>query len=92
MELVIAPGGVVRCVYGEEMDLAGLGTVEIHRASHVEPDATGRWWADLAPAGGPRLGPYSRRSAALAAEVTWLSAHLGGINSNLTQLSHEPKK
>ncbi len=83
MELVIDPGGVVRCVYGEELDLAGLGTVEIHRASHVEPDAAGAWWADLAPVGGPTLGPYPRRSDALAAEIAWLSAHLGEIHNHL---------
>ena len=32
----------------------------IRRASHVEPDEAGRWWADLSPVGGPRLGPFAR--------------------------------
>jgi len=76
MELVIDPGGVVRCVYTEEMDLAALGSMEIRRASTVEPDAAGEWWADMAPVDGPRLGPYHRRSLALAAEVQWLAAYL----------------
>ena len=75
MELVIETNGQVRCVYGETIDLAALGPLTIHRASHVEPDADGKWWADLAPVGGPRLGPFDWRSEALAAEVAWLEAH-----------------
>ena len=74
MELVI-DGGTARCVYGEELDLAALGDVEVRRASHVEPDAAGRWWSDLSPVGGPTLGPFRRRSEALAAEQRWLSDH-----------------
>ncbi len=75
MELVIHPGGVVRCVYDEAIDLAQLGRMTVERASHVEPDADGQWLADLAPVGGPVLGPFPRRSAALAAEVAWLRMH-----------------
>ena len=46
-----------------------LGTArKSRRASHVEPDADGRWWADLSPVAGPRLGPFEVRSAALDAE------------------------
>jgi len=44
MQLVIEPGGVVRCVYGEEIDQTALGSPTISRASHVEPDQQGRWW------------------------------------------------
>ena len=40
----------------------------ITRASHVEPDAEGRWLADLTPVAGPVLGPFDLRSEALAAE------------------------
>ena len=39
----------------------------------MEPDGQGRWWADLAPVAGPRLGPYTLRSLALEAEVRWLA-------------------
>ena len=60
----------------EKLDLAALGTMEIRRASHVEPDAVGAWWADLSPVGGPKLGPHTRRSAALEAELTWLQQNL----------------
>ncbi len=59
MELLIRPGGEVRCVYGEAIDLHALGQPQITRASHVEPDEQGRWWSDLAPVNGPRLGPFN---------------------------------
>jgi hypothetical protein len=72
MQLVVEPGGQVRCLYGEAVNLAALGVLAIRRASHVEPDSQGAWWADLSPLGGPRLGPFPHRSLALAAEQTWL--------------------
>lgn len=75
MQLVIAPTGAIRCLYSEQLDLAALGSLEIARASHVEPDADGQWLADLAPIGGPVLGPFAARSMALAAEVEWLESY-----------------
>ena len=75
MELLVLPTGALRGIYDEALDWRALGKVSIRRASHVEPDAAGRWFADLSPAGGPRLGPFMRRSQALAAEIDWLSAH-----------------
>lgn len=75
MELIIAPTGVVHAIYDEALELAPLGRVSIERASHVEPTAQGEWLANLAPVNGPTLGPFSRRSDALAAEVAWLRAH-----------------
>jgi hypothetical protein len=75
MDLLIDPRGRVRCVYGEAIDLTCLGAVAIRRASHVEPDAQGWWWAELAPVLGPRLGPFPLRSEALAAELRWLEDH-----------------
>jgi hypothetical protein len=72
MRLVVEPGGRVRCLYGEAVDLASLGVLSIRRASQVEPDGEGTWWADLTPLDGPRLGPFARRSLALAAEQAWL--------------------
>jgi hypothetical protein len=75
MRLMIEPGGQIRCLYAEAVDLAVLGVLSIRRASHVEPDETGNWWADLTPVGGPRLGPFARRSLALDAETAWLEQH-----------------
>ena len=75
MQLMIQPDGTVHCLYGEELDLHELGSLAIARGSHVEPDATGQWTADLSPVNGPRLGPFSSRSDALAAERQWLETH-----------------
>jgi len=49
------------------------------RASHVEPDAEGCWWADMGPSGGAVLGPYGSRSEALGAEREWLMAAGKGL-------------
>ena len=73
MELVVDAGGDVRCVYGEELDLREIGKLQITRASHVEPDRDGYWWADMGPVDGPFLGPFKNRSEALGAEREWLS-------------------
>ena len=75
MELIITRAGEVRCVYGETIDLHQLGLLKIERASHVEPGPDGCWWADLSPVNGPLLGPFDRRTAAIRAELQWLSAH-----------------
>ena len=72
MQLVIDPVGGVRCVYDELLPLAELGRLSIQRGSHVEPDDAGQWTADLSPVGGPLLGPFETRSAALDAEREWL--------------------
>lgn len=74
MQLLIDPQGQIFCVYTEHLDLSALGTLSIRRGSHVEPDHQGRWWADLSPVRGPRLGPFQYRSAALAAEQAWLES------------------
>jgi hypothetical protein len=76
MRLRIDAHGQVVCVYGETIDLAVFGEPAIRRASHVEPDEQGRWWADLGPVNGPRLGPYRLRSLALQAEADWLDDYL----------------
>jgi hypothetical protein len=72
MELVVDAGGDVRCIYDEALDLREIGKLQITRASHVEPDAEGNWWADMGPVDGPVLGPFRNRSEALEAERGWL--------------------
>jgi hypothetical protein len=78
MQLIIEPDGLVRCIYDEAIDLSSLGVVSITRASHVEPDDCGQWWADLEPVSGPVLGPFNLRSEALTAERAWLETHWSG--------------
>ena len=73
MELVVSAAGVVTTIYDEALDLRTIGRQHIVRASHVEPDDQGRWSAAIVD--GPTLGPFDRRSAAIAAEIEWLTTH-----------------
>ena len=75
MLVVVQPNGTVRCLYDEKIDLSTFGRLSIRRASHVEPDAVGQWFADLGPIDGPILGPFPRRSDALTAESNWIEAN-----------------
>jgi hypothetical protein len=75
MRLMIDRHGGMRCLYTEVLDLPSFGSLDVRRASHVEPDSLGQWWADLSPVNGPRLGPFDLRSQALLAEQSWLEAH-----------------
>lgn len=75
MELLITPEATIRCLYDETLELTTLGQPQIQRGSHVEPTADGNWTADLSPVSDPLLGPFPRRSEALAAEVAWLEQH-----------------
>ena len=75
MQLVITPVGDVRCLYDESLSLKSLGPVTIRRGSHVEPEQSGNWFADMSPVEGPRLGPFESRSVALFAEQAWLELH-----------------
>ena len=81
MELVVAADGVARCIYDEALDLREIGKLQITRASHVEPDRDGFWWADMGPSGGPVMGPFKSRTEALGAERGWLT---GGKTASLT--------
>ena len=76
MKLVVGVDGSARCIYDEMLDLRELGRLTITRASHVEPDAEGYWWADMGPVGGPVLGPFRSRTEALQAEREWLAERL----------------
>lgn len=98
MELVVDAGGDVRCVYGEELDLREIGKLQITRASHVEPDAEGFWWADMGPVDGPVLGPFRNRTEALGAERGgWLRGWRSGHDQLLATFSvwapgHQPSR
>ncbi len=68
--LFVIDRGRVRSLYQEAVPLAEVGKVSsVTRASDVEL-GVGGWWAHMR--GGPVLGPFALRSAALAAEVKWL--------------------
>jgi hypothetical protein len=74
--IVIRPDGTVVHIQADSITriTMGLGKVQITRASSVEPDEHGNWFADCAPIGGPRLGPFppDARDVCLAAEATWI--------------------
>ncbi len=69
---VVTPNGETRMVFDDRFDLRLVGRLSIRRGSHVEPTLVGQWTADLSLVGGPILGPFDKRSEALAAEVAWL--------------------
>lgn len=77
--LVIRPTAVVEAVYSDAGVgiLRAIGDVAIARASHVEPTDDGRWQADMGPSGGPVLGPFHLRCAAIDAELAWLKENRG---------------
>jgi len=91
MNLFIRPDGSLQCLYDEKINLASLGTIDINRASHVEPAPLdkGMWIADLGPVGGPFLGPFETRSEALAAEADWLDVQLSRGPVNVRQPTFE---
>lgn len=69
----VCPEGDLIMIYQDPVKIfLDLGSAVIRRASHVEPDSQGDWTADLSPVGGPILGPFGTRMAALAAEIDWL--------------------
>lgn len=86
LDIYILPDGTVRHVYDDALAglLDGDGAAVTQRASHVEPHASGGWYADMGPVGGPLLWadgeygnvPFSTRAEALAAEREYLRLQL----------------
>jgi len=76
-DVLVGPDGTVRFIHDDDIAeaLADVGPATVRRASHVEPDGAGRWYADMAPVGGPLLEGFSRRDEALRAERVWLEAN-----------------
>ena len=87
MQLFVRPNGTAQCLYGEEINLATLGSLDIKRASHVEPnqEKPGEWIADLSPVGGPLLSGFASRAAALDAEAEWLNRKMRRYNVCVVQ-------
>jgi hypothetical protein len=76
--LEISTEGHMRFIYDDVLtELLDEGDATIERASHVEPEGT-QWVADMAPMGGPKLGPFTKRQDALDAEVAWLNENVLG--------------
>lgn len=88
MAIIVTPDGRACCLYAEAIDLHRLGEMNIARASHVEPDDKGQWWADMSPVAGPKLGPFTLRSQALAAEIDWLNDHLASLATAPRPIPH----
>jgi len=76
MQIVVKPTGVLIGIYSDSFDYGELGRPQIRRVSHVEPDETGRWTADLSPVDGPTFGPFDKRSEAIEAELEFLDMML----------------
>ena len=75
MILSISPQGDIRGIYTDNFPWLELGKALVQRASNVEPDHLGLWWADLSLSNGPKIGPFARRADAIAAEIAWLEKH-----------------
>ena len=77
--IVLDEDGTIRFIHDDDLALLlACGAASIARASHVEPNEQAQWEADLEPVGGPTLGPFPTRRAALQAEVAWLNEHVLG--------------
>lgn len=77
--LVTIQGPTVRVIYSDQIiSILPKDRTTIARASHVEPVGV-QWYADLSPVDGPKLGPFDTRTAALKAEVLWLSNNLSTL-------------
>jgi hypothetical protein len=76
---LVVKDGVIHAIYDDAL-IALFGkaeTVDIKRASHVEPDAGGWGWiADMTPVNGPVLTNFKTRKEALDAEVQYLNRHV----------------
>ena len=75
MIISIDAKGDIRGIYTDDFPWRELGKPMVQRASNVEPDHLGLWYADLTLSDGPKIGPFARRIDAIAAEIAWLEKH-----------------
>src|SRR5581483_6261823 len=71
------PDGRVYGLYSDQVDLRALGHVRAERGSHVEWDDDAQAWYASILASRARLGPFLRRSDAVAIERAVMAARLG---------------
>ena len=86
----IEPDGTVVTVYTDTVDLRVVGHVHTVRASVVEWDESGQVWTARILATSERLGPFTTRTEAVAAERAVLATRLGNAargTRNLTAMS-----
>ena len=67
-------------VYTDTVDLRALGHVRAVRASVVEWDEASQAWIARVLASGERLGPFTTRAEAVAAERAVLATHLVAVS------------
>lgn len=79
MIISVDPNGNMTAIYDDELtDLFQEGSVTIRRASNVEADKNGQWWAEMLDGTGTKLGPFTKRQDALDAEKEYLERKLFG--------------
>lgn len=79
MKITFEVDGRIKFIYDDTAAEVAqeVGSLTIKRASHVEPCPSDNrlWQADMSPVGGPLLGPFRTREAALESERHWLDDH-----------------
>ncbi len=82
VDVFILSDGTVKFLYYDELKpLLNIGDVHVARASHVDPEKTEdglKWFADLSPVNGPKIGPFETRNEAIAGEIEWLTKNYLG--------------
>lgn len=79
VKIKINPDGTAHILYTEDIPIEELGKVhDIKRLFHVEPTQDNRWTATvgLGTSECLVLGPFEKRSDALAAEVEWIEENI----------------
>jgi hypothetical protein len=76
--ITISNKGTITFIYDDDIAkaLSGLGKSTTTRASHVEPNTDGTWYAYMDLVGGPTLGPFNTRTEALQEEVHWIEQNI----------------